>query len=217
VVGKEQEAFRPLAVLRVRCCEKKPQFSPFPPRNARVPGPSFVACGKSSRVGEKEQEPFGVSYSTLGRSDLYATAMRSSYCLKCGEKGQPQRAVGLDEDGEAACAMHSVKPLIPANLESVDPAAHSRLQTAKEEKTDMANEPKFCACGCGTELPEGYKWPRLRGHAGQGNGSHGNGKASKSSPTSKSAPKPTAPVTQTMVTLRLPVAKVEKLFSLLLQ
>jgi hypothetical protein len=143
--------------------------------------------------------------------------MTSSYCLKCGEQGQPQRAVGLDEDGEAACAMHSAKARIPANLESVDSVVPSRLQTAKEEKTDMANESKLCTCGCGTELPEGYKWPRLRGHAGQGNGSHGNGKAPKSSLASKSAPKATAPITQTIVTLRLPVAKVEKLFSLLLQ
>ena len=137
--------------------------------------------------------------------------------MKCGEQGRPQRAVGLDEDGEAACAMHGVKARVPANPESVTSAVPSRLQTAKEERTDMVNEPKFCTCGCGTELPEGYKWPRLRGHAGQRNGSHGNGKAPKSFSASKSVPKATAPVAQTMVTLRLPVAKVEKLFSLLLQ
>jgi hypothetical protein len=64
--------------------------------------------------------------------------------LKCGEKGQPQRAVGLDEDGEAACAVHSVKAQIPANLEIVDSALHSRLQTAKEEKTDMERTDILC-------------------------------------------------------------------------
>jgi hypothetical protein len=136
-----------------------------------------------------------------------------SYCLKCGMQGQPQRAVGLDDDGEAACILHSVKV---ANPESSSVEVHSQLPTTKEEKTDMANESKVCACGCGTELPEGYKWPRLRGHAGQGNGSHENGKAHKSQ-TSKSAPAVTPPVAQTMVTLTLPIAKVEKLFALLLQ
>ncbi len=160
-----------------------------------------------------------VPYSTRGLSGLHATA----YCLKCGEQGQPQPAVGLDEDGEAACVTHSVTARIPANLESPDSSVPTRLQTAKKEKTEMANEPKLCACGCGSELPDGYKWPRLRGHASQGNGSHGaasqgNGKAHRSSPAPKSAPEPPAPpVTQTMVTLRLPVAKVEKLFALLLQ
>lgn len=123
---------------------------------------------------------------------------KTSHCLKCGEQGQPQPAVGLDEDGEAACIMHSVKAQIP------------------EENTDMANEPKLCACGCGTELPEGYKWPRLRGHAGQGNGSQRNGSHRKSS-ASKSTPKAPVSAAEAMVTLRLPAAKVEKLFSLLLQ
>jgi hypothetical protein len=57
----------------------------------------------------------------------------TSYCLKCGEQGQPQRAVGLDEDGEAACAMHSVNARIPANLESVDSAVRWVARSPKGE------------------------------------------------------------------------------------
>jgi len=52
------------------------------------------------------------------------------FCLKCGETGKPAPAVGFDEDGEAACDMHSVKAEIPAKPETVD-----------EEKPDMPNEP----------------------------------------------------------------------------
>jgi hypothetical protein len=35
--------------------------------------------------------------------------MSERWCLKCGELGTPERAVGVDEDGEPSCRMHSVK------------------------------------------------------------------------------------------------------------
>jgi len=124
-----------------------------------------------------------------------------TYCLKCGEQGRPQRAVGVDEDGEAACAAHSVK----AEILPDQPA------TIEQEKNDMANEAKVCACGCGTALPEGYKRSHLRGHAsGNGNGKV-NGKALALAHNSP------ALANRGLVTLHLPAAKVEKLLGLLLQ
>jgi hypothetical protein len=127
------------------------------------------------------------------------------FCLKCGETGKPRPAVGFDEDGEVACDMHSVKAEIPAKPETVD-----------EEKPDMPNEPKLCACGCGSELPEGHKWPRLRGHAGRENRSAPASKASSHANGNGATLKLAAP-REAVITLQLPAAKVEKLLALLLQ
>jgi hypothetical protein len=147
----------------------------------------------------------------------------SSWCQKCGEQGKPEPAVGLDEDGDLACAIHSAKIEIPVKLKCFDSAAPSRLEATEKEKTDMANEAKVCACGCGSELPTGYKWSRLRGHGGHGNGSAlGSRAADHGSVSTRASKRPNysgdaVQGNQSLVTLQLPACKVEKLLALLLQ
>lgn len=105
---------------------------------------------------------------------LESNAM-SEWCFQCGVAQKPERAIGWDEDGEPACALHSVKAKKPFNLEQshgrvaeqvaekssansfakkfeaaqIKPAAPSPVQI-KQEKV---MEDKFCIVeGCGKKL-----------------------------------------------------------------
>lgn len=69
------------------------------------------------------------------------------WCFQCGELGTPERAVGVDVDGEPACAIHRVKPqlthsaveAISREVYKVEPAAPSPLQATEQEKAEMAD------------------------------------------------------------------------------
>jgi len=83
------------------------------------------------------------------------------WCMQCGALNRPEKAIGVDEDGEPACSMHCVK----SNAVTVEPAAPSPLQATEREKADMAIERTYsrtCSCGCGGELKG--RWPYLKGH-----------------------------------------------------
>lgn len=101
----------------------------------------------------------------------------SEWCFQCGVAAKPERAVGWDEDGEPACAMHSVKAKRPFSLAAHDelaplktepivvklkPAAPSPVQI-KQEK-EMIPE-KICACGCDEMFkPTGNRQLYAAGH-----------------------------------------------------
>lgn len=109
-----------------------------------------------------------------------------AWCFQCGVNGTPEQAIGWDEDGEPACAMHCVKAKRPPHFEDVSrgsthglapervaeksspiiPAAPSPVQTSAKEKT--MNDKRTCSCGCGGELRG--RWPYLKGHNQTGGG-----------------------------------------------
>lgn len=66
-----------------------------------------------------------------------------SWCFRCGEAGTPERAIGVDEDGEPACAIHrehDPRDFDQALRNKVEPAPPSPVQATEQEKADMANE-----------------------------------------------------------------------------
>lgn len=97
-----------------------------------------------------------------------------SWCLQCGLSGKPERAVGVDEDGEPACTFHRVKEIgsglnaasalqarVPLSVQLKPAAAPSPVQTSAVEESSMDNK-RTCSCGCGAELRS--RWPYVKGH-----------------------------------------------------
>ena len=86
-----------------------------------------------------------------------------SWCLQCGSKGSPERAIGVDDEGEPACAMHRSRPefnqdfvdkqMKQFKIDSVEPAKLSPPQATKET-ADMKVCAGFEGEVCTRELPD---------------------------------------------------------------
>jgi len=79
-----------------------------------------------------------------------------TWCMQCGVSNKPVPAIGLDVEGEPACAMHRDRQVQPPKFDAsflekrmkqfrekpetfdkVEPAAPSPLQATEQEKADM--------------------------------------------------------------------------------
>jgi hypothetical protein len=163
-----------------------------------------------------------------------------TWCMQCGTVGKPEPAIGVDAEGDPACAMHRDRQVQPAKFnasflekrmkqfrekpetfDKVEPAAPSPLQATEQEKADMAAERTYsrtCSCGCGAELKG--RWPYLKGH----NKSDGGALPKKEKAYRLKVPKGGDPLPnptqlgsgEHLITLQLSESKLARLVALLL-
>lgn len=123
-----------------------------------------------------------------------------SWCFQCGELGTPEKATGVDDDGEPACALHAKRE--PRKFDSKFVEQRLKQFHGNESEAEMAKGDP-CACGCG-ELVKGNRHTYVRGH-----------KPKHDATEEPEVSEPTT--TEPVVHLTLPVSKVEKLVAFLLQ
>jgi len=78
------------------------------------------------------------------------------WCMQCGALNRPEKAIGVDEDGEPACVLHRIRESIVTELTNaiVEPAAPSPLQATEQEKADMRTCSGFDGETCTEVLKE---------------------------------------------------------------